>query len=77
MTVALTSTLGTFVAGLAYEAIPQSAVGVIRTGFTDCVGVMLAGASEPAPQLLRSVLAPQGGPATLLFGTDRAAAHAV
>ena len=37
MTVALTSTLGTFVAGLAYEAIPQSAVGVIRTGFTEAM----------------------------------------
>jgi hypothetical protein len=36
------------VAGLRFEAIPQAAHEVFHTGFADCVGVMLAGAHEPA-----------------------------
>ncbi|MFH1603855.1 MAG: MmgE/PrpD family protein [Pseudomonadota bacterium] len=74
MTTALTVGLGKFVAGLRYKDIPKEAISFIHTGFTDCVGVMLAGASEPPAQLLRSTLAPSGGESTLLFGEGRASA---
>ena len=74
MPVALTLGLGKFIAGLRYRDIPEDAIAFIRIGFTDCVGVMIAGAGEPAPQLLRAMLAPAGGEATLLFGAGRASA---
>lgn len=55
--------------------------------FADCVGVMTAGAHDPAPQLLRRVLAPVGGESSIVGGgrgraTDAAringaAAHAL
>jgi 2-methylcitrate dehydratase PrpD len=70
----LTRALGTFVSKVRYGDVPPAAVKVVQLGFTDCVGVMLAGAREPAPQLLRTVLAPPGGEATLLFGEGRAPA---
>ena len=74
MPVALTVGLGKFIAGLRYPDIPQDAIAFARTGFADCVGVMIAGAVEPAPQLVRAMLAPAGGEATLLFGAGRASA---
>lgn len=74
MTVALTRGLGKFVSGLRYEDIPEGALQFIHTGFTDCVGVMLAGAKEEGPRLLKSVLAPRDGEASLMFGEGRAPA---
>ncbi len=74
MPIALTRELGQFIAGLRYEDIPTDALPVIHTGYADCVGVMLAGAPEPAPQLLKSMLAPAGNEATLLFTKSRASA---
>ena len=69
---ALTRGLAAFISGLSYADIPQAAVAVARKGYTDCVGVLLAGANDHAPQILKAVLAPRGGAATLLFGPDRA-----
>ncbi|MBO9354894.1 MmgE/PrpD family protein [Bordetella petrii] len=76
MSAALTQDLGAFIAGLRYEDIPQDALPVIRLGFTDCVGVMIAGRGEPPPTLLASVLGPfsSDAPASLLFGKQRAPA---
>jgi 2-methylcitrate dehydratase PrpD len=74
MPIALTRGLGSFIAGLRYEEIPADALAFIHTGFADCIGVMIAGAREPAPRLLRAMLAPTGGEATLLFGAGRAPA---
>jgi 2-methylcitrate dehydratase PrpD len=74
MPVALTVGLGKFIAGLRYQDIPKEAIPFIHTGFTDCAGVMIAGADEPAPQLVRAMLAPSGNEATLLFGAGRASA---
>jgi 2-methylcitrate dehydratase PrpD len=74
MTTPLTRDLAAFVSQLRYEDIPPDAVKVVHTGFADCVGVMLAGAMEPAPQLLQTVLAPPPGEATLLFGQGTAPA---
>ena len=74
MPVALTVGLGKFIAGLRYKDIPKEAIPFIHTGFTDCAGVMIAGADEPAPQLVRAMLAPSGNEAMLLFGAGRASA---
>jgi len=74
MPAALTRDLGEFIAALRFGDIPADAIGYIRTGFADCAGVMIAGAAEPAPQLVRAMLAPAGDEATLLFGAGRASA---
>ena len=74
MAIELTRELGRFVAGLRYPDVPADVLPFIHTGFADCVGVMLAGAREPAAQLVRAMLAPQGTESTLLFGAGRAAA---
>lgn len=74
MTQELTRALGTFVAGLAFDDLPPDVLPVIRTGFTDCVGVLIAGRSEPAVELLQKVLRPAGGESRLLFGNDMASA---
>ncbi len=68
----LTRELGTFVAQLKYEQIPQAALDVIHMGFADCVGVMLAGRDEPPTRILTEVLSPVAGPANLVF-TDKTA----
>jgi 2-methylcitrate dehydratase PrpD len=70
----LTRELGAFIAQLSYEKIPAEALPVIYTGFTDCVGVMIAGRDEPPTKVLLEALAPAAGPATLLFGTRTAPA---
>ena len=74
MPIALTVGLGRFIAALRYEDMPKDALPVIHTGFTDCVGVMIAGRDEPPAQLLRVALAPPPGEATLLFGAGTAPA---
>lgn len=74
MTTPITRILGEFVSALRYEQIPADALPVIHIGFTDCIGVMIAGRDEPPPQLLKSVLAPAPGAATLLFGQGTASA---
>ena len=70
----ITRDLGVFAASLQFDEIPAAALEVIHTGFTDCVGVMLAGRDEPPTQILTEVLAPPAGPATLVFGSRTASA---
>jgi 2-methylcitrate dehydratase PrpD len=67
MIMALTQELGRFVADISFERLPKDAVEVARTGFIDCIATMIAGAGDPAPQLLRKALHPTGGEATLYF----------
>jgi 2-methylcitrate dehydratase PrpD len=43
----LTREIGEFVAGMRFERVPPGAIDTVCRGFTDCVGVMLAGLSEP------------------------------
>lgn len=74
MTIALTKELARFVAGVRYQDIPKEAVSAINMAFTDCIGVAIAGAGDPAPQLLKAMLAPAGKEATLLVGEGRASA---
>lgn len=70
----LTQDLGRFAAGLTFENLPAEAVEIARTGFIDTVATMIAGAQDPAPQLLRRGLAPAPGPASLYFSGESASA---
>jgi 2-methylcitrate dehydratase PrpD len=70
----LTRELGRFVAGLDFARLPDAAVAVVRTGFTDTIATMIAGAHDPAPQLLRRGLDPAAGPASLYFSGESVAA---
>jgi len=71
---ALTQELGRFVAGLRFENLPEEAVEIARTGIIDTIATMIAGAHDPAPQLLRRGLDPAPGPASLYFSGESAAA---
>ncbi|GGG43243.1 hypothetical protein GCM10010964_33340 [Caldovatus sediminis] len=71
----LTRALGEFVAGLTYAKIPAEAVKIARMGFVDCIGTMIAGRDEDAPQILRRTLGVgSSGEATLYFSDQRAPA---
>jgi 2-methylcitrate dehydratase PrpD len=67
----LTQDLGHFAAGVSFEKLPPGAADVARTGFIDCVATMIAGAHDPAPQLLRKALQQPGGDATLYFSGEK------
>src|SRR5438309_8510826 len=71
---ALTQELGRFVANLTFEKLPAEAVEIARTGFIDTVATMIAGAHDPAPQLLRKGLQPRPGAASLYFSGETGAA---
>jgi len=62
---ALTQDLGRFVSEVSFERLPEGAADVARIGFIDTIATMIAGAHDPAPQLLRKALNPTGGEATL------------
>lgn len=70
----LTRTLGGFVADLSPNRIPDEAARIVRTGFIDCIGVMIAGRSEEPTRLLTEVLQPGPGDATLHFSPRKAGA---
>lgn len=70
----LTQDLGHFVANISFERPPGEACNVARTGFIDCIATMIAGAGDPAPQLLRKALQASGGDASLYFSGERAPA---
>ncbi len=70
----LTEALGRFVSEISFERLPSEAVEVARLGFIDTAATMIAGAGEPAPQILRRVLEPAEGKATLYFSGVRAKA---
>src|SRR5499427_4825809 len=74
MIMGLTQDLGRFVADLSFERLPQDAAEVARIGFIDCIATMIAGAPDPAPQLLRRALQPTDGQATLYFTGERSPA---
>ena len=71
---ALTQELGGFAATLTFEQLPAEAVEIARTGFIDTIATMIAGAHDPAPQLLRRGLGPASGPASLYFSGETSTA---
>ena len=44
----LTEAIGTFIADLSPNRIPQQALEMARLGFIDCIGTMIAGRNEDA-----------------------------
>jgi 2-methylcitrate dehydratase PrpD len=70
----LTQALGQFVAELSPNKLPEEAVRIARMGFIDCIGTMIAGRNDAAPQILRKVLDPAAGPASLYFSDLRSTA---
>ena len=59
---ALTADLGRFVSVLRLNDVPSEAQAVIKTGLTDCFGVMVAGAREDVVRLIDRELASADGP---------------
>ena len=74
MSQSLTRSLGSFVSGLKFEAIPTAALAVVQTGFADCVATLIAGSIEAAPRILHKALAPAPGDATLYLSGPRVSA---
>jgi 2-methylcitrate dehydratase PrpD len=70
----LTKTLGQFIADLSPNRLPEDALRVARLGFIDCIGTMIAGRREDCVRIMREVLAPADGPATLTFGKEKSTA---
>jgi 2-methylcitrate dehydratase PrpD len=70
----LTQDLGQFVSDLSPNRVPEEAARIARTGFIDCIGVMFAGRDEDPTRILRDVLQPAEGPATLYFSDQKAGA---
>ena len=56
MTSPLTAQYGEFIAALKYKALPPAVVAVIKQGFIDCIGVMLAGSREPVVAAVERVM---------------------
>lgn len=67
----LTKDLGQFVADLSPNRIPEEAARVARMGIIDCIGTMIAGRREDCVRIMREVLAPGTGQATITFGKDK------
>ena len=62
-----------------YKALPPAVIGIIKQGFTDCIGVMLAGSREPVALAVERVSPERhqpGGPANLYFSAKRTSAPA-
>ncbi len=69
-----TLALAKFVADLSPNKIPEEAMRIARMGFIDCIGTMIAGRNDPAPQILRKVLDAAPGPASVYFSDLRSTA---
>jgi 2-methylcitrate dehydratase PrpD len=73
----LTKDLGQFIADLSPNRLPEEAVRVARMGIIDCIGTMIAGRKEDCVRIMREVLAPADGPATITFGPGKGPAPEV
>ena len=70
----LTKTLGQFVADLSPNRCRRTRPASRASGFIDCIGTMIAGRREDCVRIMKQVLAPADGPATLTFGTEKSTA---
>jgi len=73
----LTKDLGQFVADLSPNRLPEEAVRIARMGIIDVIGTMIAGRKEDCVRIMREVLSPGDGPATITFGPDKGPAPEV
>jgi 2-methylcitrate dehydratase PrpD len=64
----LTAELGAFLAGMRGCACPAPALRSIRTGFTDCVAVLIAGQNEPAVRIAATCIGAETPPDGRLVG---------
>src|SRR5262245_8145668 len=71
--VPLTRAIGDFAAKLRYEDIPDSAIAIVRNGFTDVTACIVLGSEEPVVDTLRS-LAGSSSEASICFGRQRTSA---
>jgi 2-methylcitrate dehydratase PrpD len=67
----LTKDLGEFVADLSPNRIPEEAARAANMGIIDCIGTMIAGRKEDCVRIMRDVLAPGAGQATITFSKDK------
>ena len=74
MTKVLTQALGALVTEIGTSRPPEDALDVVRLGFIDAFGVMIAGAGEEAVRILHDAIAPARGPSTLYPDGTRIAA---
>lgn len=59
----LTAALGTFIQDLRFEHVPAEARALARDAFTDTIGVIMAGASEPIVEIVHNEVALRPSPA--------------
>lgn len=52
----LTAELRAFLASIKYDSLPVEALPIMRTGFADAIGVMLAGTAEKGTGIVRRAL---------------------
>jgi 2-methylcitrate dehydratase PrpD len=57
---ALTADLGRFLANVKFDQLPEDAVSLVRTGFTDTIGVIMVGITEPVVDIVRRTLVETG-----------------
>ncbi|MSP52003.1 MAG: MmgE/PrpD family protein [Alphaproteobacteria bacterium] len=76
MPAGLTQSFVDFIVGIRSLALPANGLATVRIGFTDCVGVMVAGLDEPVTAALAKIVAADGGKpeARVLLGDCRAPA---
>src|SRR2546422_325778 len=67
-----TSVLAEFVVKSRWEDCPAAAVDAARRAILDCLGVMLAGSTEPAARIVQQIAEAEGGaPLATIVGTRR------
>jgi 2-methylcitrate dehydratase PrpD len=68
----VTSLLAEFIGKSRWEECPPAAVDAARRAIVDCLGVMLAGSTEPAARIVQAVARAEGGaPLCTVVGTGR------
>ena len=70
----VTSMLAEFIGKSRFEDCPPAAVDAARRAITDCLGVMLAGSTEPAARIVQTVAQAEGGTPTATPTTGGATA---
>jgi aconitate decarboxylase len=74
MAAGLTQEIAAFASDPGLGAVPEAAAAIIRSGFIDTIGTMIAGREEPTVRLLRAQLAERrtgASEATVLLGPER------